>query len=142
MTALDDGTASTRPCCLADRVDREGWGPWSRKDDIHYAHAPADALQRVIALRVHLDDSTSDNGPLRVLPGTHELGVLTDEQVHEQSHSRESRECCAPAGSVVAMRPLIIHASSKCKSANPRRVLHIEYSRSLQIAPGMRLRAA
>jgi ectoine hydroxylase-related dioxygenase (phytanoyl-CoA dioxygenase family) len=127
---------------LAAHEIREGWGPWSSKDGIHYAHAPADALQRIVALRLHLDDSTADNGPLRVLPGTHGLGVLTDAQLHQQSKCMESRECCARAGSVVAMRPLIIHASSKCRSAKPRRVLHIEYTASLQIAPGVQLHAA
>ena len=43
-----------------------------------YAHAPKEALEQVLALRVHLDDSTASNGPLRVSPGTHCKGVLTD----------------------------------------------------------------
>lgn len=119
-----------------------GWGPWSVKDGIHYAHAPANVLERVIALRLHLDDSGPDNGPLRVLPGTHRLGVLTDAQVHEYSRRIESRACCVPAGGVVAMRPLIIHASSKSSSPQPRRVLHLEYAASLEVASGMRLHAA
>src|ERR1700680_406909 len=41
------------------------------KDGVVYAHAPASVLRQVLALRIHLDDSTSHNGPLRVLPGTH-----------------------------------------------------------------------
>jgi len=127
---------------LAERSVRSGWGPWSNKAGILYAHAPASALECVIALRVHLDDSTADNGPLRVLPGTHRLGVLTDAQVHEHAQAVAPVECCAPAGDVIAMRPLIIHASSKCANAQPRRVLHIEYSSSMEIAPGIRLRAA
>ena len=36
----------------------------------------SEALERVIALRIHLDDSTADNGPLRVLPGTHRWACL------------------------------------------------------------------
>ena len=51
------------------------------KDGISYAHAPASALCQVLALRVHLDESNSDNGPLRVLSGTHVKGVLTDEAI-------------------------------------------------------------
>ena len=127
---------------MVEQVVQHGWGPWSTKDGIHYAHAPADALRRVIALRLHLDDSGPDNGPLRVLPRTHELGVLTDMQVQEQARRGTPRECCVRAGGVVAMRPLIIHASSKSTAARPRRVLHIEYAASLEVAPGMRLRAA
>jgi hypothetical protein len=40
------------------------------------------------------------------------------------------------------MRPLLIHASSKAISDSPRRVLHIEYVDSLDIAPGIRLAIA
>jgi Phytanoyl-CoA dioxygenase (PhyH) len=36
-----------------------------------YAHAPTNALNQVVALRVSFDDSTVENGPLRVLPPTH-----------------------------------------------------------------------
>src|SRR4030095_14758401 len=53
---------------LASHFQAEGWGPWSEKCGIAYAHAPAWALSRILALRIHLDASTADNGPLRVLP--------------------------------------------------------------------------
>ena len=32
-------------------------------------------------MRVDLDDSNEDNGPLRVIRGSHVLGVLTDQDV-------------------------------------------------------------
>jgi hypothetical protein len=54
---------------LESSFDAPGWGPWSKKAGILYAHAPASALSRVVALRVHLDASTAANGPLRVIPG-------------------------------------------------------------------------
>jgi hypothetical protein len=63
---------------LHRRIDARDWGPWSVKAGVVYAHAPAGALSNVVALRVHLDDSTSTNGPLRVLPRTHRLGLLSD----------------------------------------------------------------
>ena len=109
-------------------VDAPGWGPWSVKDGVTYAHAPASALSNVLALRVHLDDSESDNGPLRVLPETHRLGVLTDDAIHDLERRISPVDCMAPKGGVVAMRPLIVHASSKCQNTNSRHVLHIEYA--------------
>src|SRR5438045_7772572 len=114
---------------LKERREKTGWGPWSVKEGVNYAHAPASALEQVVALRVHLDDSTSENGPLRVLPGTHNLGVLNDEQIHGLSEKIAEVECLAPRGGVLAMRPLIVHASSKSRIETPRRVLHIEYAR-------------
>jgi hypothetical protein len=44
--------------------------------------------------------------------------------------------------SILLMRPLLIHASSKSQADAPRRVLHIEYSDSLDLKPGVRLAVA
>lgn len=127
---------------LIARSDAKGWGPWSEKAAVVYAHAPASALSRVIALRIHLDESTPENGPLRVIPGSHLNGVLTDDAVAEIAAMDSHVECPVPCGGVIAMRPLLIHASSKAISNAPRRVLHIEYVDSLDIAPGIRLAIA
>jgi len=127
---------------LRERRETSGWGPWSVKEGVNYAHAPARALEQVVALRVHLDDSTSENGPLRVLPGTHTLGVLTDEQIHDLSEKVGEVECLVPRGGVLAMRPLIVHASSKSRMEVPRRVLHIEYAASDCVAESLRLAVA
>jgi hypothetical protein len=115
---------------LQERRDVPGWGPWSVKDGIVYAHAPASAIEQVLALRLHFDDSTAHNGPLRVLSGTHTLGVLSDEQLHDLAVKIPEMECLVPRGGVLAMRPLIVHASSKSRAEMPRRVLHIEYVRA------------
>ena len=127
---------------LTRRLEEPGWGPWSMKAGVLYAHAPAWALSRVIALRVHIDSSDSSNGPLRVIPGSHELGVLTDEQLEELVRSRPGHECLAPAGGVIAMRPLLVHSSSKSASLLPRRVVHIEYADAESLAPGRELAVA
>lgn len=113
---------------MRERIDAPGWGPWSEKGGVLYAHAPASALSQVVALRIHLDDSTPDNGPLRVIPRSHELGVLTDKQVHELATRSSPTTCLVGRDGVVVMRPLIVHASSKVVTDAPRRVIHIEYS--------------
>ncbi len=127
---------------LMERRDTAGWGPWSTKGGITYAHAPASALSQVVALRVHLDASTEDNGPLRVLPGTHNLGVLTDQQIHSAAERIASVTCTVERGGVLIMRPLLVHASSKVASVAPRRVLHFEYAASRIFEHGLELRAA
>jgi len=105
-----------------------GWGPWSTKEGVIYAHAPAGALERIVALRLHLDNSDQENGPLRVIPGSHRQGVLSDKQVGNIVDKGEPVNCLVEQGGVIVMRPLIIHASSKSQSHKPRRVLHIEYA--------------
>ncbi len=127
---------------LRVRHDRSGWGPWSTKAGVLYAHAPARALEAVVALRLHLDDSAPTNGPLCVLPGTHLRGVLTDAAIHDLSRDRAAHPCTVARGGVVAMRPLLVHASSKSTSAAPRRVVHIEYAKSLQLEADLELAVA
>jgi len=124
---------------LRERREMPGWGPWSVKDGVIYAHAPANALSQVLALRLHLNDSTAENGPLRVLPKTHMLGVLSDEELHDLSTRVAAIDCLVARGGVLAMHPLIVHASSKSQSRAPRRVLHIEYAASAGIADGLEL---
>ena len=127
---------------LMERRETPGWGPWSEKAGVIYAHAPAAALSKVVALRVHLDDSTPENGPLRVLPATHTLGVLSDTQIQEAARRIEPVTCIVGRGGVIAMRPLIVHASSKVSAAAARRVLHFEYAAAAMFDEGLRLRAA
>lgn len=55
---------------LRRHIDDAEWGPWSTKAGVRYVHAPAWALESVVALRISLDESTPTNGPLRVLPNT------------------------------------------------------------------------
>jgi hypothetical protein len=43
---------------------------------------------------------------------------------------------------VILMRPLVVHASSKSTSDEPRRVIHIEYAAQREILPGMTLAIA
>jgi len=127
---------------LRKRLEVPGWGPWSMKEGVNYAHAPASALEQVVALRLHLNDSTSENGPLRVLPRTHTLGVLTDDQIRNLAGRVEQVECLVPRGGVLAMRPLIVHASSKSATEAPRSVLHIEYARVHGLSDGLELAIA
>jgi ectoine hydroxylase-related dioxygenase (phytanoyl-CoA dioxygenase family) len=124
---------------FVERREVAGWGPWSKKAGVDYAHAPAAALSKIVALRVHLDDSTSHNGPLRVLPGTHALGVLSDEQIRNEARRIDGVACTVESGGVVVMRPLLIHASSKATSESSRRVLHLEYA-AVATFDGLRLR--
>jgi hypothetical protein len=127
---------------LESRNNSTEWGPWSLKAGVLYAHAPAWALSRVLALRISLDASTSENGPLRVIPGSHLAGVLSDDEIFDLARIHENIEVLVPRGGVLAMRPLLVHSSSRARSGEPRRVLHLEDADALELKPGLRLAIA
>jgi len=121
------------------RTASPDWGPWSTKGLRTYVHAPTSALEGIVALRIHLDASTASNGPLRVIPGSHRFGVLSDEEVFRKARELPAVNCIAGRGAVMVMRPLLIHASSKATGSAPRRVLHVEYAGSIGLLPGLQL---
>jgi ectoine hydroxylase-related dioxygenase (phytanoyl-CoA dioxygenase family) len=124
---------------IRERREAPGWGPWSVKEGVTYAHAPSSVLSNILALRIHLDDSTIANGPLRVLPETHNLGVIDDQAIHKLAEEVTPVECLVDRGGVLAMRPLLVHASSKSTGTAPRRVLHVEYASSRVVGDGLEL---
>lgn len=109
-------------------VETPGFGPWSTKDGVPHVQPPAECLEQMLTVRIHLDDADEANGALRVLPGSHRYGRLTAEQIQSMRTSQEDALCQAAAGDALLMRPLILHASGRSTSARHRRVLHIEYA--------------
>jgi ectoine hydroxylase-related dioxygenase (phytanoyl-CoA dioxygenase family) len=116
-------------CVIAvgEKLDIEGWGPWSSKADvIHVRPAPA-VLQQMLAIRIHLDDCGEDNGPLRVIPGSHREGILSDSEI--QNRSKECAVACAVRrGDTIVMRPLLLHSSAPATKPSNRRVVHLEFA--------------
>jgi ectoine hydroxylase-related dioxygenase (phytanoyl-CoA dioxygenase family) len=112
---------------VADRVDAEGFVGWSQKAGVWQVQPPADVLGKMVAVRVHLDDCGPENGPLRVLPGSHRSGWLDDDLDEWKSRVNEV-VCAVGCGGVVTMCPLTLHASAPSQSVSNRRVIHIEYA--------------
>ena len=123
---------------VEEPVTGNGWGPAFIKEGITFVHAPASALSKILAIRIHLDASTDSNGPLRVIPGTHKRRH-SDEELGRISATRGQQICMVGQGGVIAMSPMLVHASSKCRTDEPRRVLHVEYALSLEIGNDIRL---
>jgi ectoine hydroxylase-related dioxygenase (phytanoyl-CoA dioxygenase family) len=110
------------------RAELPGFGPWSIKDGILHVQPPIEFLERMLAIRLHLDDTDESNGALRVLPGSHRHGRLSQRQIEELRAHGGDYVCSASAGDVLLMRPLLLHSSSRSASSRPRRILHIEYA--------------
>lgn len=122
------GWHQDKTVAVSREFDAEGWGPWSIKDGAVHVQPPIDVLNQMVAFRIHLDDSSQANGCLKLLPKSHELGILDQNEIQEHLLHNRSVSCEAKSGSALVMRPNLLHASSKAKNPSQRRVLHLEYS--------------
>lgn len=111
-----------------DKSDSANWFvPWHQDRSADGRERSTGELERMVALRVHLDDCDADNGPLEVLAGSHALGRLDAARIAALVRDGRPLVCLAARGDVVAMRPLAVHRSQRAVTARHRRVLHIEY---------------
>ncbi len=104
------------------------FGAWSTKEGVLHVQAPAHVLERMVAIRVHLDDCGLDDGPVRVLPGSHRHGRLSATQIKAWIERAEPVACPVERGGILAFRPLLLHASSPATSPGHRRVVHLEFA--------------
>jgi hypothetical protein len=113
---------------VRERVEVSGFGPWSVKEGITHVQPPIEVLERMVTLPLHLDDCGVAHGPLRVIPRSHTLGRLASADIAAIRACAEEQLCVGSAGDIVAMKPLLLHASSAATEPGHRRVLHIEYA--------------
>jgi ectoine hydroxylase-related dioxygenase (phytanoyl-CoA dioxygenase family) len=113
---------------VTERREIPGYGPWSNKAGVTHVQPPSEVLERMVTVRVHLDDCPASNGALRVMPGTHRLGKLNQNEVSPYIEEERSACCVATAGEALVMRPFLLHASSAAERPGHRRVLHFDYA--------------
>jgi len=91
----------------------------------------------LIAVLFFLDSVTMENGPLKVVPGTHRselfdhwhdgiyTGAVSAEV--ERSHAINAKAVCGPAGSACLMHTRLLHGSDPNQSDRPRTLFITEY---------------
>ena len=116
-----------RTITTKERHEFEGYSPWSRKAGIDHVEPPAELLEQMVTLRIHLDDTGEDNGPLSVIPGSHRKGKIPPDQIPEIAERGTSSLTCN-AGDVLMMRPLLLHSSRRAQEPSHRRIIHLEFA--------------
>ena len=110
------------------RLETPRFGPWTNKGGVPHVQAPVALLERMLAVRVHLDPCGVENGPMRVLPGSHREGRLSSDAIARWRGERAPAGPTVERGGVLAFRPLLLHASSSALVPTHRRVIHIEFA--------------
>lgn len=113
---------------VREKIEQSGFGPWSLKDGVQHVQPPVAVLENMIAIRIHLDPCSADNGAISFIPGSHKSGKLNADEIQTWREKQDPTSCSADKGDVIIMRPLILHSSGKASKPEHRRVLHIEYT--------------
>ena len=111
------------------KAEIAGYGPWTAKPGQVAVLPPVAILEGNVTLRIHLDQTDEYNGALKVVPGSHRKQIYRPETIDW----RIEREVIANVaqGGVMIMKPLLLHASGRSTNSNKRRVIHIEFSKTV-----------
>ncbi|MGH9318818.1 MAG: phytanoyl-CoA dioxygenase family protein [Vicinamibacteria bacterium] len=112
---------------VKERAEVTGFGPWSMKAGLQHVMAPPGTLSAMLTLRLHLDDCSESSGAMRVIRASHQYGRLPQDSI-EQFTRYDVTTCVVPKGGLMAMRPLLIHASNPAKEPGSRRVIQLDFA--------------
>lgn len=115
-----------------NRIPSREFSKPTTKGGVPHVEAPLIVLEQMLTARIHLDDVTLENGPLRVIPGSHGTGkvlCLRDEPM---------QDILVRKGDVLLMRPLLAHSSNRSQpeTQRHRRILHLEFASSPELPEG------
>ncbi len=111
------------------KTDIKGFGPWTIKQNQFAVQPPTEILEDNFTIRIHLDNTNEENGALKVIPKSHLKGIYRPEKIDWTKETETT--CIVNKGGIMIMRPLLLHSSGRTTNKNKRRVIHIEFSRSL-----------
>lgn len=126
---------------VAERVDHLALTGWSEKEGGIFVQPPPAVLQEIVAVRLHVDECSSNDGPLKVVPGSHTHGRTNQETALALRDSLGEVVCPVARGGALLMSPLLLHSSSKASGHSRRRVLHFLFAPGL-LPFGLRWRNA
>jgi ectoine hydroxylase-related dioxygenase (phytanoyl-CoA dioxygenase family) len=109
---------------VKEKKETPGFNHWTVKPGYFQVQAPVVLLEKLYTIRIHLDDTTSNNGALKILPKSHLKGILRSEAI-ETLKSQET-VCEVSRGGIMLMKPLLMHSSGRTTNHQSRRVIHIE----------------
>jgi Phytanoyl-CoA dioxygenase (PhyH) len=117
-----------RTIAVAERLEVDGFGPWSIKNGMHHVAPPIEILAGMVTLRLHLDAVPATNAPLLVAPGSHRRGRIAESDVAQVVAECGSFACLATRGDIWLYATPILHASEAAREPNRRRVLQVDFA--------------
>lgn len=103
-----------------------GFSNWTNKHNQFAVQPTLNILENIFTIRIHLDDTSKENGALKVIEKSNLKGINRIENVDLRTEKEVF--CEVKSGGIMLMKPLLFHASNKTTNNNKRRILHLEFS--------------
>jgi hypothetical protein len=122
------GWHQDRTIAVRERRETSGFTAWTVKSGLVHVVPPFRYLERMLILRIHLDETGETRAPLLVAPGSHRLGAIAETEIEAIVQRCGSHSCLAAAGDAWACAAPILHASGPMLAPGRRRILQLAYS--------------
>jgi len=116
------------------KIELDGFENWTVKQNQFAVQPPKEILDDNFTIRIHIDNTTKENGALKVINNSHSHGILRIEKIDFENEKETI--CEVEKGGIMIMKPLLFHASNKTINNERRRVIHIEFSKQ-QLPEGL-----
>ena len=124
------GWHQDRTIAVRQREDVDGFNVWTSKGGVQHVEPPFAIIESSITIRIGIDPSDSENGALEVIPGSHKLGRLTDNDTKQLAESEQQELVNMKEGDIAFFSSPIVHRSAPSRTAKRRRTIQIDYSSS------------
>ncbi len=120
---------------VADKTETDGYTNWTLRNGVWHVRPPPEVLERMIFLRVLLDDTAEDSGDLEIAVGSH-LGPCA-RTAHELEIGQQPviEKTFGNRGDVLALKALMLHRSGAASRIGRRRAIRIDFSADLLPEP-------
>ncbi len=115
-----------RVIAVSEKSEVSGFHNWTRKSGVWHCEPPAETLENMIFLRIHLDATDAQNGAMEFARGSHREGVVPSDMASDVAARYPIEIEEAEAGDILALSMLTLHRSRPSTSPAKRRVIRID----------------
>jgi predicted DNA-binding transcriptional regulator YafY len=115
------------PINVKEKTPTDGFTSWTLKKGINSVCPPEEILHSIFTVRIHLDDTSDQNGALKVITGSHKQR-FSDNEINTITANSNPSVCEVKSGGIHLLKPLLLHSSSRATTEKKRRVIHLEFS--------------
>ena len=117
-----------RVIAVKEKHEIDGYKNWSNKHGLWHCEPPLNILKQMLFVRIHLDDSTEENGAMEIAKGSHFEGFVTSKEAQGIAEKYETHLCEAKRGDVLVLNMMTLHRSLASRSLLSRRTLRVDFA--------------